>query len=82
MADARGAREAEGPISARVHARGAREDVEYKGSYDEVARRKRRRVEEPVEDGQSERRKFQKIHVARAGEKVMERIRRRVKRPG
>ena len=56
--------------------------MEYEGSYDEVARRKRRRVEEPVEEGQSERHKFQKVHVARAGEKVMEKIRRRVKRPG
>ena len=56
--------------------------MEYEGSYDEVARRKRRRVEEPVEEGQSKRHKFQKVHVARAGEKVMEKIRRRVKRPG
>ena len=62
--------------------REARGAVEHEGAYDEVARRKRRRVEESAEENASERHKFQKVQVARAGEKVMEKIRRRAKRPG
>ena len=57
--------------------------MEQEGAYDEVARRKRQRVDGESEDGAtSEQHKYQKVHVARAGEKVMERIRRRVKKPG
>ena len=70
------------PISARAHARGARDGVEHEGAYDEVVRRKRRRVGEEVEEGGAGGHKFQKVHVARAGERVMERIRWRAKRPG
>ena len=70
------------PISRCDHHRAARGSMERDGAYDEERRRKRaREIEE--EGGETEREhKYRKIHIARAGPQVMERIWTREREPG